>query len=50
MQGVTTMRSIALHAGASQVGPLALDAAAVLFVGFVVVAAILYDAYRQYGA
>lgn len=45
------MRSIALHAGTSQVGPLALDAAAaVLFVGFVVVAAILYDAYRQYGA
>lgn len=45
------MRSIALHAGASQAGPLAPDAAAaVLLVGFVVVAAVLYDAYRQYGA
>lgn len=48
---MTTVRSIALHTWNSQAGPLALDAAmVVLLVGFVVVLAVIYDAYRQYGA
>lgn len=48
------MNTVVLHAWDSQTGqagPLALDAAAaVLLVGVVVVAAIVYDAYRRYGA
>lgn len=46
------MYSVVLHAWnsqASQAGPLALDAAgAVLLVGVLVVAAVVYDAYRRY--
>ena len=43
------MRSLILHAQSA--GPLALDTAmAILLVGLVIVVAVIYDAYRQYGA
>ncbi len=43
------VRSITLHTANSQAG-VPLDAAAVLLIGLVIVIAVIYDAYRQYGA
>jgi hypothetical protein len=46
---VAIVRTVVLHAWSA--GPLALDTAmTVLLVGLVIVAAVIYDAYRQYGA